>query len=405
MQRTNIVELKPNKKQAKILKECMLLSSCVYNITNYKVRQQFFSGEKVSGFFDLQQKMQHEADYQQLGRSYALPRIQIYAETNSTRFKLIKSKSQKEVGLPKYYKNRKTNTTLPSYLVIDNCQYSLGKTRVTLPLSRQMRKKHNLKQFKIAYNGVPKWQGKQQRGQVHYKDGKFYLYQSVEVKEPNKQTANIYAGIDLGIKKIFAIKLSTGKDLIIGSKKHYKQWSYYTNLIAEEQSKLSTINRRSSKRLSKLFRMRSKWQNNLYNNLTAKAFRFLKQNHVSQIFIGDVSGIRDNADIGRKGNKMLHNYWAFDILYHKCDNKAEEIGCKIQRYTEEYTSQTCPICGEMHKSHKKDRIFLCSLCGFVEHRDIVGATNILTNGMCGQLESTHQGETALLGGDCNATAC
>jgi putative transposase len=405
MQRTNIIQLKPNRLQKKVLKECMLLSSCVYNMANYNVRQSFFKGEKVLGFHGLQQALQDKEDYQLLGRSYALPRIQVYAETNSARFKLIKSKTQDEVGLPKYYKNRKTNTTIPSYLVIDNDQYSIGKHKITIPLSRQMRKKYNIKHFKLNYNGVLRWQGKQQRGQIHYKDGKFYFHHVVEVEEPIKVESKVYAGIDLGVKRLIAIRASNGEEKLIGSKRHFKQWSYYTNLIAEEQAELAKVNRKCSKRLSKLFNLRSKWQNNLYNNLISKAFMFLRRNNVSHIFIGDVKGIRENNDWGRKGNKMLHNYWTYDAIYHKFDNKTEEYGMRYDRDTEEDSSQKCPICGDIDRRNKKDRLFICHLCGHFDHRDIVGATNILDNGMCSHLMgSAHQGETALSRGCSNATA-
>src|SRR3972149_233619 len=218
MQRTNTIELKPSKKQKAILKELCLLSSCVYNIANYQTRQQFFKREKTANFHQLQQNIQKEPDYQLLGRSYALPRLQIYAETNSARFKLIKSKKQSHVGLPKYLKNRKTNTTLPSYLAIDNCQYSLSKTHATIPLSRQMRKKYGIKHFRIPYNGIIRWQGKQQRAQIRMKDGKIYLHQSVEVSEPKKSVGINTAGIDLGIKKLISIWISNGESLTIGSR-------------------------------------------------------------------------------------------------------------------------------------------------------------------------------------------
>ena len=77
MERTNIVELKPSKLQAKILRECMLLSGCVFNMANYEARQAIFKREAVPSFFTLQQTLQTKADYQSLGRSYSLPRIQI----------------------------------------------------------------------------------------------------------------------------------------------------------------------------------------------------------------------------------------------------------------------------------------------------------------------------------------
>ena len=405
MQRTNVIQLMPSKKQEKILRECMLLSSCVYNITNYKVRQQIFAGERVSNFFDLQQKVQHEADYQRLGRSYALPRIQVYSETNSAMFKLIKSKTQRMVGLPKYLKNRKTNTTLPSYLVMDGCQYAIGKERVTLPLSRQLRKEYGVKQFKIKYNGVLRWQGAQLRGQVHFEDDKFYLYQALEVKDPVKVASDVFAGIDLGIKRLFAITTSTSADKIIGSKRHYEQWLHLSGLIAKERSRLELCaGRKTSKKLSRLFLVRAKYQENLYNNLVNKTVKFLIKHGVCKVFVGDVAHILDDADFGRSGNKMLHNYWAFDKIYRKLANKCEEHGIEMEKQDESYTSQTCPVCGIADRANKKDRLFLCGFCGFFGDRDLVGSSNILVNGMHGQWESVHQGEAALLRGCSNAIA-
>lgn len=396
MQRTNRIQLMPTKIQKKILQECMLLSSCVYNITNYEVRQQFFNGEKVSGFFDLQQKIQNKEDYQMLGRSYALPRIQIYSETNSARFKLIKSKIQKKVGLPKYLKNRKTNTTLPSYLVIDGSQYSIKKNYVMIPLSRQMRKKYQIGQsFKIKYNGILKWSGLQKRGQIKFIDGKFYLYQSVDVKEPLPKKSKVKAGLDLGIKRLLSVFVTNNTDYVIGSNRFYKQWQYLSDIIFKEQSRLELQGRKSSRKLSRLFSHRKKWQDNLFNNLIAKMFRVLNRNKVSELVVGDLTGIREDNSKGKRLNKMTHNYWSFDILLRKIQNKAQEYGIQLNQVTEEYTSKTCPLCGTITKP--KDRIFICSDCGHFEHRDVLGAKNILFKSMYGSNTSIHLGEIAQLG--------
>jgi len=396
MQRTNKIQLMPNKRQKKILQECMLLSSCVYNMTNYEVRQQFFNGEKVSGFFDLQQKIQNKEDYQMLGRSYALPRIQIYSETNSARFKLIKSKTQKRVGLPKYLKNRKTNTTLPSYLVIDGSQYSIKKNHVIIPLSRQMRKKHKISQsFRIKYNGILKWSGLQKRGQIKLIDGKFYLYQSVDAKDIQPKKTKIKAGLDLGIKRLLSIFVTNNTDYVIGSNRFYKQWQYLSNIIFKEQSRLELQGRKSSRKLSRLFCHRKKWQDNLFNNLIAKMFRVLNKNKVSELVVGDLTGIREDNSKGKRLNKMTHNYWSFDILLRKIQNKAEEFGIQLNHVTEEYTSKTCSLCGTITKP--KDRIFICSDCGHFEHRDVLGAKNILFKSMYGSNTSIHLGEIAQLG--------
>ena len=389
MQRTNIIELKPNKLQKKILKECMLLSSSVYNQANYLVRQSIFNGEKVLGYFDSKVIIQKNHDYQKLGRSYSSPRLQLYYETNSSRFKLIKSKKQKRVGLPKYLKNRKTNTTLLSYLVIDNCQYCISKNCVRIPLSNKMRKEYDLKNFNIKYNGVLKWKGLQQRGQIHYKNKKFYLHQSVEIKDKVITKKSISAGLDIGIKRLFTVYCEDGKELLIRDKRFFKQYMYYTKLISNEQQKLSLINRKYSNNLKRLFNVRKKYLNNLHNNVVSKLFKFLKRNNVSILHIGDVKGIRKNNNKGRYCNSMIHNYWSFDLQYKKISNKCEENCIEENKLEESYTSGTCPICSDYSQSNKKDRLFICGMCGYVDDRDIVGAKNIMFNGMYSHTESVH----------------
>ena len=51
----------------------------------------------------------------------------------------------------------------------------------------------------------------------------------------------------------------------------------------------------------------------------------------------------------------------------------------------------------------KDRIFICSFCGYTDHRDLVGAGNHLYNSMSmyGSAESIHWGEAAPFGGAIN----
>jgi putative transposase len=393
MQRTNVVELTPTPKQRRILQEMMLLSSCVYNMANYEARQAFFRDEKAPSFHDLQQRIQTRDDYQLLGRSYALPRLQIYAETQGARFRLIKSKTQEHVGLPRYLKNRKTNTTLPSFLTMDGCQYKLGARTATIPLSRQLREKHGLAAFRIPYNGVLRWHGEQQRGQIRLRGKKFYLYQSVEVADPRPVAGEVCAGIDLGEKVRIAAVTSNGEERILKSRRWFKQWEHFNSLIADEQARLAAIGRRSSRKLRRLYENRTSFQNTLDNNLVAKLFRTFKRAGVSTVYLGDVTGIREDNDHG-KGNRMLHNYWAFDKLSAKIRNKAEAEGITVVSTTEEYTSRNCPLCGEPNTP--KDRLYLCRFCDYFEHRDVVGATNIMLKGMRSPLwQSAHQDETAL----------
>lgn len=397
MKRTNIIQLMPSKQQKKMLKEMMLLSSCVYNMGNYITRQSFFDNKKSPTFMDLQQKLQKKDDYQLLGRSYALPRLQIYGETNSARFKLIKSKSQKHVGLPKYYKNRKTNTTIPSYLVIDGSQYLIKKHHIHIPLSRQMRKKYKIgKSFKIKYNGILKHKGTQKRGQIHYKDGHFYMYQSVDMGEIIKKKIINSCGVDLGIKRLISYKTTNNISSITGSKRYFKQFQHYNSLIANEQYFLSTLNRKISNKLKRIYSKRSKYQKQLFDNIIKAFFKKMVKNNIQQLYVGDVKGIRNTKSKSKILNNMINNYWSYNIFYSKMENKAEELGITLHKITEEYTSITCPECGFISKNNVKDREFICKKCIYKNDRDIVGATNILTKGMYSHLENIHRGEVAPL---------
>jgi putative transposase len=399
MIRTNIIELKPNKEQIKILKEGMLLSSSIYNMINFEFRQAYFNNKKIPSFFDLEKKYTRNDIYQHLGRSYAAPMIQKSSEMIRIWFSHKKSKNIKKLGLPKYFKNRKTNTTIPSYLVIDNYSYLIRKNNVMIPLSYKMRKKYNIKtqQFNIKYTGILKWKGKQLRGEIHYKDGKFYLYQSVEITILKKKQTNIIAGIDLGIKRLFTIVMNNNVTKIIGNKRFFQQWCYYEKKIAKEQQILSYIKRKTSKKLKRLYLYCRRWKENLYNNIVAKVFRILIKNNVTKIFIGNVKHILYNLDKGKKINKMLNNYWAFDKLYRKMTNKAEENGIEIIKIKEEYTTQKCPRCNYIHQDNINDRKFVCLSCGYINDRDIVGAKNIMFKGM-NSLQSIHWNEIIPLGG-------
>jgi len=54
--------------------------------------------------------------------------------------------------------------------------------------------------------------------------------------------------------------------------------------------------------------------------------------------------------------------------------KWEKLGLKYVPQEESYTSKTCPACGSRKKPTGRE--YKCK-CGFVGHRDLVGATNIL----------------------------
>lgn len=62
------------------------------------------------------------------------------------------------------------------------------------------------------------------------------------------------------------------------------------------------------------------------------------------------------------------------MLTQQLENKLSRYGIEMVKISEAYTSQTCPHCGEKHKP--TNRNYKCK-CGYTQHRDLVGAMNML----------------------------
>ena len=63
--------------------------------------------------------------------------------------------------------------------------------------------------------------------------------------------------------------------------------------------------------------------------------------------------------------------------------KLARHGIIVNEISERYTSQTCPNCG--HKYKPTGRNYICKECGFILHRDVVGAYNILSKYINGKI--------------------
>ena len=100
-----------------------------------------------------------------------------------------------------------------------------------------------------------------------------------------------------------------------------------------------------------------------------------RERKIETIVIGDIKNIRQSLNYGKKANQKLHQ-WAFSKFQHMITYKAKAVGINVEIEDAAYTSQTCPACRQRQK--KNNRNYKCSKCGWNGHRDVVGASNILT---------------------------
>jgi len=100
-------------------------------------------------------------------------------------------------------------------------------------------------------------------------------------------------------------------------------------------------------------------------------------NKVTEVAIGKVEGVQRKTKKKRRKitNQKLSN-WSFGKIQKYLEYKLRYYSIKLNEQEESYTSQTCPVCGRRHKTFTRN--YVCKNCGFKEHRDILGAKNILS---------------------------
>lgn len=102
------------------------------------------------------------------------------------------------------------------------------------------------------------------------------------------------------------------------------------------------------------------------------------QGDISKIYYGDLDNCTRNTK--KRRGKMVGqklNEWSYGLLMKQLENKLGRHNIELAKISEAYTSQLCPCCG--NKTKAKGRNYVCKNndCGYVMHRDINGAINIL----------------------------
>ena len=111
------------------------------------------------------------------------------------------------------------------------------------------------------------------------------------------------------------------------------------------------------------------------HKITSRFVSTCRERKIETIVIGDIKHIRQSIDYGKKANQKLHQ-WAFSKIQNMITYKAKAVGISVDTEDEAYTSQTCPSCG--HRKKPSRRTYHCGQCKWQGHRDVVGASNILT---------------------------
>ena len=217
---------------------------------------------------------------------------------------------------------------------------------------------------------------------VYNRTTKQYEFHATYIMQPKKTKAKSGAAVAVDMGEIHPIttfdgfnsEIYNGREL--RSKVRYREKSK-TNI----NRKLSRC-KRYSRRWKKLKRAKDKTLAALSNQLrdmrhkiTSRFVSTCRERKIETIVIGDIKHIRQSIQYGKKRNEKLHQ-WAFSKIRDMITYKAKAVGINIDTQDEAYTSQTCPSCRNRKKPSR--RTYHCSKCKWQGHRDVVGASNILT---------------------------
>jgi putative transposase len=186
------------------------------------------------------------------------------------------------------------------------------------------------------------------------------------------------AGIDLG--EIHPAVAHDGRQATILNGRHLRCVRRYQNKLKGRLAALRDRKRRGSRRWKRLVRSAQRQLRCLDHQIkdiahkqTITLVSTLRERGVQTVAIGDIRDIRHHRDYGHTANEKRHQMPS-GLIRHMLTYKAQRHGMRVVLQDEHYTSRTCPSCQRRHKP--RGRRFRCPWCGFVAHRNVVGAWNI-----------------------------
>lgn len=198
--------------------------------------------------------------------------------------------------------------------------------------------------------------------------GKFYLFTSCEVNEPDEKDVDDFLGVDLGVTNI-----AVDSDKEIHSARTVNNVRFrHRRLRTKLQSKGTKASRRRLKKLSGQERRFATWVNhNISKSIVHKA-----KDTDRGVALEDLGGIRERVTVRKAQRTQLHS-WSFFQLRSFIEYKAQKEGVKVVAVDPRNTSRTCPCCGHVDKANRPTQSkFSCVVCGYSDLADYVAATNI-----------------------------
>ncbi len=218
------------------------------------------------------------------------------------------------------------------------------------------------------------YSGKPGMLRIKQKRGKWIADIAFTLPQCTPVASETVMGVDLGIK-VPAVSYTVGYGARFYGNGRYQRFMrrrFYARRKSMQKAKKTRAVRKSKGK-------EERWMKEINHQLSRQIVKQAQAQGVGIIRVEVLSGIRERTTRTRRGakarkNNRMHNTWSFYQLTEFITYKAERMGIRVEAVDPAYTSQDCPACKARNKA--KDRFYICLECGWVGHRDKVGAINI-----------------------------
>jgi len=225
----------------------------------------------------------------------------------------------------------------------------------------------------------------------------FYLLVSLEIDipDPTPDTQSSVIGVDVGIRYLAVTSDTRGKTSFHSGKRLVPKSNHYARLRKRLQQKGT----RSATRRLRVIAGRERRLKADANHVISK--RIVSRHPHSLIGLEDLTDIRERtkrkrgkraSQKQRKAN-ATRSKWAFASLHGLLAYKALRAGSMAIKVDAHYTSKACPRCGHRADANRPNKglLFVCQLCHYTLHADLVGARNITMRTLLARQDWTSTG--------------
>ena len=379
--------LKLSSTKLEIVKQLSYYSARLYNVGLYSVRQYYFNNNAYLNYAKNYHECKDNENYKLLLSDTSQQILRIVDRNFKSFFGLLKLKSQgkytEKVRMPHYKKQNELMN-----IIIQGRSARIRKGYVIIGLSKAFREKHNPPFRELKFK-LPKNITVDKLQEVRI----LPLFNGIEFDiefvykkefEPISVDKNNYLSIDMGLDNFATcFDSNDGSSFIVDGRyiksinRHYnKQKAYYQSIIDRQNIKVS-------KKMLNLSRKRYNKINNYFNLAVKYITDYAKSKNIGSIVIGDLSGIKQNINIGKKNNQNFVNI-PYGFFKRKLQSKCEQLGIEYHLQEESYTSKCSYLDNEPIEKHEvymgsriKRGLFRTSK-GYLINADVNGAANILS---------------------------